>query len=208
LVKRRGKASTYTTDKSAASWYPNRVNKPEYQRSRAKFPMNYDRKAESNVPFSDETLHRTWGGKAPTIPLGRDELSTKLAKPLDSTEYLYVNNATDSLKLEPGYIATSSGIEPLEDEPFTPGPQQGYPLDVAGEITNEFENDNYNPATAEFWYTKFPDPQFQFTQRYPYTPIVPDAQFLIRWQSDGYMSPTEPQIRYPKGGYKLRKTKY
>lgn len=204
----REKAPTYTTDKSAASWYPGRVNKPTYQRSRAKFPMNYDRKVESNVPFKDPTLHREWGGRAPIIPLGHDELSIRLARPLDSSKNRYINRASDGLKLEPGYIATSSGIEPLTDPPFTIGPQQGYPLDVPGIINDEWENDNSDPAIAEFWYTEFPAQQFQFTPRYPYIPINTSAQFNIRWRSDGYMSPVEPNIHYPMGGYKLRKTKY
>ena len=207
MVKYRGKASTYSTDKSAADWYPNRVNKPEYARTRAKFPMGYNRQVESNIPFSDPTLHRVWGGKAPTVPLGRDELSINLAKPMDTQEYIWKNKASDSLKLEAGYIATPSGIEPLLDPPFTEGPQQGYVLDTAGEITDEFQNDN-SPGTAEFWYTKFPSPQYQFDQRYSYIPYNSNALYRIRWQSVGYMSPTEPNIRYPKGGFRLRKTKY
>ena len=207
MVKYRGKASTYSTDKSAADWYPHRVNKPQYTRTKAKFPMGYNRRAESNVPFSDSTLHRVWGGKAPTIPLRHDELSTNLAKPMDSQEYIWSNRATDSLKLERGYVATSSGIEPLVDEPFAEGDQQGYVLDNAGEITDEFDNDN-SPGAAEFWYTRFPAPEHQFEDRYPYQPYNSNALYRIRWESDGYMSPTEPEVRYPKGGFRLRKTKY
>jgi hypothetical protein len=184
-------------------WYPDRVERPKYVRMRTKFPMNYNRKAEANIPFDDPTLHRTWKGEAPTLGQDPTDRTTRLPRPMNTAEYLWTNDATSVSKVPAGFIATSSGIEPLVDPPGTVGAQQGYPLHNPVEITEEFDNDN-SPGEAEYWNTRFPTSEL-IGNRTQYTPVNPDAQYNIVWQSDGYIPPVYPEVRYPKQGYKLRK---
>lgn len=197
--------SLWVSDKSAANWYPNRVRFPEYKKRRPAFPLGFDRKYESNVQFTDPTLHRTWGGEAPIIPHPRDDLKIRLAKPMNSREYQFVNDATGTTKLPEGFIATPSGIEPLIGTPGVPDAQQGFPLDSPGEVDNDWTNDN-TTAEFEFWYSEMPE-QLRDDPRYPdYIPNNPNALYRVHWAAGSYQQPVSPNIRGK--GFIKRKNPY
>lgn len=200
-MAKRPAAPAYTTNKSAASWFPNQNKKPELVRRRLRFPMGYDRVAESNIPFTDELLHREWAGKNPTVSENVWDEMIRAPQSLGDSVNLWRNPAV-AYQIPDGYIATSSGIEPLINPPGTQDSQQGYQLDFPGQIDDEWENDT--PSGFERYEHRFPKPDKQFVQS-EYTPINPGAEFRIIWQEISYHPPVEPQVRFPNSVFRKRK---
>ena len=165
--------------------------------------MGYDRRAESNVPFTDPKLHRTWGGKAPIVDDGT--LSTRQPQAMDSAQYLYTNDA-QIFNVPEGYIGVPGGIVTVTGTPLVPDDQQGYPTDDPCNITDDW--DNSNEDGCEYFHQRFPKPEGQF-EDLEYTVIQEDGELIrVQWENINYSSPEYPQVRFPTGGFRKRRNKY
>jgi hypothetical protein len=187
------------------SWAENYIDDRIYgrlKRIQVNFPLINDRKAAGNIDYSSDEEKRTWRGKVPEVGRKNTEKSIKGSYSLDESQFKYVNSAPNINNIPEGYIATVSGVEPLVDEPFTAGPQQGYPTDNPVEINEKFQN---NVTSGEFFIGMNIETEYP---RYPYrytTSGVTDNRMEWRISPD-FDNPTEPEVRYPRqGAFKIKK---
>lgn len=178
-----------------------RIRKPQWERKRQRFALGYDRRAESNVNFTDPKLHRTWRGKAPIVDDGK--LSTRKPQALDSAQYLYTNDA-QIYNVPEGFIGVQGGIVPVSGTVLVPDDQQGYPTDSPTNIDDDWDNSNSDPS--EYFHQRFPKPEGQY-ENLPYNPYNPELVRVV-WENVSYTSPTYPEVRYPNGGFRKRNNKY
>jgi hypothetical protein len=182
-----------------------RIRKPKWERRRQCFALDYDRRAESNVPYTDPGLHRIWRGKAPLATEGPQNLSTRAPQPLDSAQHLWTNPA-QIYTVPEGYIGTASGIVAVTGTIMVPDEQQGYPTDSPCDITDDWDSSNVDGC--EYFHQRFPKPEEQFYNK-DYTVANPDGSLTrIVWENVDYTSPTYPQTRMPTGGFRRRDNKY
>jgi len=181
-----------------------RLRNQKWQRKNPGFPLNTDRRAESNVPFTDPGLHRTWGGKAPLVTDGNQGLTTRAPKSMDSAQHQWTN-PTQIFNVPEGYIGEPGGIVAVTGTVMVPDDQQGYPTDDPCNITDSWDNSNTDGCTA--FYQRFPKPEGQF-DGLNYIPSTSGALVRIVWENVGYISPIEPEVRFPTQGFKKRNNKY
>ena len=205
-MAKRKKAPEFHTKWSWADEYIDERRTGQFRRVQVYHPMVEDRRQAGNIPFEDPTLHRTWRGKVPTIARPAEDKQLRGAFRLDESQFIRVSQAGNQKNIGRFEIGTSSGIEPLEDPPFTPGPQQGYPTDNPLEVNYKFEND---ATEAEFVIFGPLDTENMRGERYPYRFNNPEAYSkdtrMSNKISEGFDNPTEPSARYPKkGSFRLR----
>ena len=205
MAKRKA-APEYRTIFCGADEYLEERRTGKFRRIEVKFPLDINRRAAGNIDYDSELNRRAWRGKNPTVGRPNDEKSIKGAYDLSDSEFIFVNDAPSTNNLPEGYIATPSGIEPLEDLPFTEGEQQGYATDNPVEINADFEN---NVTSGEFFIGTNIETENRRGARYPYryyqpNPVYKDIRF--NWTiNPEFQNPTEPEVRYPKRGAKRNK---
>lgn len=210
MAKRPVRQET-TTKRSWAERYIDQVKQGRFDRVNTKYPLISDRRAAGNIPFTDKTLHRTWGGEVPEVGRPNDaKEETKGAFRLNEQRFQWVSKNPNKKKIDRFEIGVPDGIEPLVDAPFTPGAQQGYPTDNPVKIT-----DNYTPThgEAEFVIGGSISQSEYLKTRYQYKyPVDPNRNALdnrIYWEiSPNYQTPTHPEIRYPQKGALRRKNRF
>lgn len=210
MAKRPVKPET-TTNRSWAERYIDKVRQGRFERVNVKYPRISDRRAAGNIPYTDKTLHRTWGGEVPQVgrPNNAKE-ETKGAFRLDEQKFQWSNKNPNKKKLGRLEIGTSNGIESLVEDPFTPGFQQGFPTDNPVKVT-----DNYTPDHNEVEFiiggsiSQSENLKTKYQYKYPVDPNKTTLDNRIYWEiSPDYQTPTAPQTRFPKKGAMRRKNSF
>lgn len=210
MAKRPVKPQT-TTDFSFSSSYIDLIKNGQVERVRVKFPFTTDRSLQGNIPYTDKTLHRYYGGEVPEIGRPNNEKDPKKgAFKLSDQEFRFKSTNPNIKKIGRLEIGTASGIEPLVDEAFTQGLQQGYPTDNPIEVNSKYEP---NHSEAEFVVMGALKPSNYLAEKhrykYPIDPNKSTSDNRLNWQtSPDYMTPTFPNTRYPSGGSLRRTNQY
>lgn len=204
MVKRRtGGEKPYKTDFSFADRYIDDRRVPIYVPIRAKFPLIEDRRA-ANINWNDQEpgspLHRSYRGNIPGPGVDHHDLGIGDPGDFSDGEYQFTSNAPNASNIPYGYKGTTSGIVPIEESDIY-GPSSDNPLTV----NSEFEND---AQSAEFIVGMNIETSNMRGERYPYTGSYAQGVGRFEWELNGYISPTEPEARFPKGARRKRTFKY
>jgi hypothetical protein len=193
----RKKKALETTDFSFADNYIEDMRVPKWWRIKVKYPYVEDRNAISRIPFESEELRRSFRGKVPQVPPDYSNLTTKKPETLADSKYLFRSSATNKSNVPPGYYGTTSGIFPIDFEPFT----VGEPLNK-GVIVNY----DYSPETVysggEFYFVMIDN--YHEINKPLYIPVHPDSLGVMpQWKfKPEFENPTYPKLRYPRGAIK------
>lgn len=185
-----------STDFSFADEYLEERKYGKWRRIQVGFPYSDDR-AAGNIDYRSPDWHRSYRGTAPNPGADRNNLQIKDPEPLDSARYKYINPARNGSNVPEGYYGTSSGIFPIDFEPFTVGDPTDNPIMVDQEYQN-------STPSGEFFVGKnvqYSNPQGE-TEYYPVQSGNPGR---FNWEIlPEYQAPTEPSVRYPMGARKRR----
>lgn len=188
-MTKRANVNEESTDFSFADRYIEDLRFPKYIRVRTKFPLVEDRKA-ANIAYSSDEWRRSYRGETPGEYHPYTNLKVKNPPNLSSSEYIFINPATDRSYVPQGYEATSSGIYPTDCDPFSCGGYTNNPTEVNSNFLNVAASGDYYVAN-----NLKSTIDGQSTYIYSYDPSV--GRF--EWDTIGYQSPTEPNTRFPKG---------
>jgi hypothetical protein len=188
-----------TTDFSWANLYIEDMRHPKYVRIQVAYPFKEkDRKAGGNVDYLDPRLRRSTRGRVPRADLDMNNLTVAPTPLLNSSKYLFINNANNGINVPDGYYATSSGIAPIDFIPFSKDdPTRGPPIGNPG-VISDFKT-QVNPPVEYFIGKNIRTLNMMNTT--PYYPASPEVTSgLLEWEIKGeYSSPVYPQLRYPRG---------
>lgn len=190
---------TESTDFTFADRYIEDRKHYKWWRIRVKFPLIDDRNAISRIPFESEELRRSFRGKVPNVPIDYSNLTTRKPETLADSKYKFTSDAANINNVPQGYYGTTSGIYPIDFEPFT-----------IGEVLNKgiVINQDYIPdltySGGEFYFILIDN--FNKIKETEYYPIDPDSQgVMMNWQiKPEFDNPTYPKTRYPRGAFKRK----
>lgn len=190
---------TESTDFSFADRYLEDRKIPKYIRIKAKYPLIEDRKA-ANIDYSSDELRRSYRGKVPQVPIDFNNLQTSPPDNLGMSQYKFISDAPNASNVPEGYYGTSSGIFPIDFEPFSIGIPTNIPITISEDTPSVI------PTSGEFFYVLLDTySNIKYTVYYPVD--SGSRGVMMEWIIDpNFQNPTEPSVRYPKNGA-YRRTK-
>lgn len=185
---------TESSDFSFADRYLQDRRFPKWIRIKAKFPLVEGDRRVANIDYASDELRRSYRGQVPKIPIDFNNLTTARVETLGDSKYKFVSNAPNASNVPKGFYGTSSGIYPIDFEPFSIGLPTNIPIEI---------NEDYKPestVSGEFFFVLL-DNYREIKQTVYYTVDSGSRGTMMEWEFDPlFQNPTEPAVRYPKNG--------